>query len=313
MYDIETGRFTTPDLLWAAFPSHTPYHYAYNSPLIFSDPSGLAPEKERDREKLMNIEWDGRVSATFTLLNNYNSEQAAFRIANQLFNWITCQQNWDLNQNGKRTGEAGAVYTGSSGEIKSDGSIEWTHHYVTTIPLSNGNKLKFNTDVHESAIPTGDCHESVMNAFIGGINDILKADARFFDNLYGRDISVVIMHSSLIFANGEAAPAKHKGYRGANKSEITLAGDILTGHTKVDDYRTSDRTAPHKNYMMIAHEFSHAIHFALTGDNFFSYDWQQQELFAITNTNRIQRFYGDPLRNTWSSIRPIWGLFYKST
>ncbi|GAB1372470.1 hypothetical protein MASR1M45_25320 [Candidatus Kapaibacterium sp.] len=46
MYDTETGRFTTPDLLWAAFPSHTPYHYAYNSPMIWSDPSGLAPEKE---------------------------------------------------------------------------------------------------------------------------------------------------------------------------------------------------------------------------------------------------------------------------
>ncbi|GAB1370426.1 hypothetical protein MASR1M45_04870 [Candidatus Kapaibacterium sp.] len=37
MYDTETGRFTTPDLLWAAFPSHTPYHYAYNSPLIWSN------------------------------------------------------------------------------------------------------------------------------------------------------------------------------------------------------------------------------------------------------------------------------------
>jgi len=55
MYDTQTGRFTTPDLLWSAFPSHTPYHYAYNSPLIWSDPSGLAPEKERDREKLMGI------------------------------------------------------------------------------------------------------------------------------------------------------------------------------------------------------------------------------------------------------------------
>ena len=32
MYDNETGRFTTPDLLWSAFPAQTPYHYAYNSP-----------------------------------------------------------------------------------------------------------------------------------------------------------------------------------------------------------------------------------------------------------------------------------------
>jgi mRNA-degrading endonuclease YafQ of YafQ-DinJ toxin-antitoxin module len=39
-------RFTTPDLLWSAFPAQTPYHYAYNSPLTYRDPSGLKPEKE---------------------------------------------------------------------------------------------------------------------------------------------------------------------------------------------------------------------------------------------------------------------------
>ncbi|MBX3042736.1 MAG: hypothetical protein KF896_03375 [Ignavibacteriae bacterium] len=52
MYDNETGRFTTPDLLWSAFPAQTPYHYAYNSPLTYRDPTGLAPEKEKEREEL---------------------------------------------------------------------------------------------------------------------------------------------------------------------------------------------------------------------------------------------------------------------
>jgi RHS repeat-associated protein len=54
MYDNETGRFTTPDLLWSAFPAQTPYHYAYNSPLTYRDPSGLAPEKEKEREELQS-------------------------------------------------------------------------------------------------------------------------------------------------------------------------------------------------------------------------------------------------------------------
>ena len=53
MYDNETGRFTTCDPLWAAFQAQSPYSYAYNSPLTWRDPSGLAPEKEKDREKLM--------------------------------------------------------------------------------------------------------------------------------------------------------------------------------------------------------------------------------------------------------------------
>ena len=55
MYDNETGRFTTPDLLWSAFPAQTPYHYAYNSPLTYRDPTGLAPEKEKEREELMGL------------------------------------------------------------------------------------------------------------------------------------------------------------------------------------------------------------------------------------------------------------------
>ncbi|MBX3043952.1 MAG: hypothetical protein KIT33_08435 [Candidatus Kapabacteria bacterium] len=55
MYDNETGRFTTPDLLWSAFPAQTPYHYAYNSPLTYRDPSGLAPEKEKEGEELLDL------------------------------------------------------------------------------------------------------------------------------------------------------------------------------------------------------------------------------------------------------------------
>ena len=52
---LYSGRFTTPDLLWSAFPAQTPYHYAYNSPLTYRDPSGLAPEKEKEREELQGV------------------------------------------------------------------------------------------------------------------------------------------------------------------------------------------------------------------------------------------------------------------
>lgn len=52
MYDNETGRFTTCDPLFAAFPAQSHYSYAYNSPLTWRDPSGLAPEKEKDLENL---------------------------------------------------------------------------------------------------------------------------------------------------------------------------------------------------------------------------------------------------------------------
>jgi RHS repeat-associated protein len=50
LYDSETGRFMSVDPLYEAFTEHNPYHYAYNSPLIFRDPSGLAPEGEEKKE-----------------------------------------------------------------------------------------------------------------------------------------------------------------------------------------------------------------------------------------------------------------------
>ncbi|MFH1051206.1 MAG: RHS repeat-associated core domain-containing protein [bacterium] len=47
-YDSETGRFLSVDPFFEAFPNHTPYHYAYNSPIQWRDPSGLATQDEKD-------------------------------------------------------------------------------------------------------------------------------------------------------------------------------------------------------------------------------------------------------------------------
>ena len=63
----ETGRFTTPDLLWSAFPAQTPYHYAYNSPLTHRDPTGLAPEKEKEREELLDLNPEDPFNEAYTI------------------------------------------------------------------------------------------------------------------------------------------------------------------------------------------------------------------------------------------------------
>ncbi|MFH1051208.1 MAG: RHS repeat-associated core domain-containing protein [bacterium] len=55
-YDSETGRFLSVDPFFEAFPNQTPYHYAYNSPIQFKDPSGLAPEKEK-KERVQTNEF----------------------------------------------------------------------------------------------------------------------------------------------------------------------------------------------------------------------------------------------------------------
>ncbi len=47
VYDPQIGRFLSVDPLLDVFPSHSPYSYSFNNPISYSDPSGLAPEKEK--------------------------------------------------------------------------------------------------------------------------------------------------------------------------------------------------------------------------------------------------------------------------
>ena len=47
LYDPEIGRFLAIDPLLDVQPSQTPYHYCFNNPTSFTDPTGLYPEKEK--------------------------------------------------------------------------------------------------------------------------------------------------------------------------------------------------------------------------------------------------------------------------
>jgi RHS repeat-associated protein len=53
LYDAKLGRFLSRDPLAEMFPNHSSYSFAYNSPLNFSDPTGLAPEKEGKSDRVL--------------------------------------------------------------------------------------------------------------------------------------------------------------------------------------------------------------------------------------------------------------------
>ena len=48
------SRFLSPDPLFEKFEGWSPYHFAFNNPVMYSDPSGLAPKKEKREAKLLN-------------------------------------------------------------------------------------------------------------------------------------------------------------------------------------------------------------------------------------------------------------------
>ena len=123
MYDNETGRFTTPDLLWSVFPAQTPYHYAYNSPLTYRDPSGLAPEKEKDREELLDLNpdylsggyefgiWNANEIERYNGMTNYwnNIFSGLDETSSSVMNWKDAF-NTNYGDGGGRTGKGGGAW-----------------------------------------------------------------------------------------------------------------------------------------------------------------------------------------------------------
>lgn len=70
-YDPAIGRFTGIDKLTESFQSYTPYHYSYNSPIVYKDPSGLFSTVVNDDGEVIDHKDDGD---PFIYLNSRNGE-----------------------------------------------------------------------------------------------------------------------------------------------------------------------------------------------------------------------------------------------
>jgi hypothetical protein len=75
------------DPLMEIFTGHSPYHYSYNNPVMFRDPSGLAPEGEKNN-KTQGTSYDyisgGYTSGYWTSETIFLSIDTWFRLDNPL-------------------------------------------------------------------------------------------------------------------------------------------------------------------------------------------------------------------------------------
>lgn len=119
IYSEEFGRFLSPDPLFEQFDSWTPYHFAFNNPVMYSDPSGLAPKKEKREAKLLNSYTSLEIEMTRKrmqedFVNEYISRLYA-HWESQLLNFdeLLTYNRWQGGGGGESTGNF-AVNTGNS-------------------------------------------------------------------------------------------------------------------------------------------------------------------------------------------------------
>ena len=95
LYDPELGRFTSVDPLFETMREQTPYQYAYNSPMIWKDPTGLKPEKEK-RDRVLQMKFDEDVVTPHELPDLHGDVRALLYDAIDFSNLAAAI--FDLNQ-----------------------------------------------------------------------------------------------------------------------------------------------------------------------------------------------------------------------
>ena len=142
MYSAEMGRFLAVDPMFEAMSRHTPYHYSFNSPLVYCDPSGLAPQKEKHSEKLQTYaNWAELNIMSYTLQNICdveNSRSATSRYGHGIFGGdASCIDGWGIDfleciNNGLKKANVGSGNTNAQGtEGSGNNGLSYINAYST--------------------------------------------------------------------------------------------------------------------------------------------------------------------------------------
>lgn len=107
VYSEDFGRFLSPDPLFEQFDSWTPYHFGFNNPVMYSDPSGLAPKKEKREARLL---FSPAVEEREKLLKMIEEAERIFLWAQAYHNSFMMESNISYNrwQDGLHGGGGGS-------------------------------------------------------------------------------------------------------------------------------------------------------------------------------------------------------------
>lgn len=300
----EFGRFLAVAPLFEMMPRHTPYHYRFNSLLVYCDPNGLAPKKEKNGEKLQEVQLP-EIEEASDFFNFFMKEPS------RVFFTFEESHPWLLKFNGGGGSRTGGNSNGKNGipltdkvknEIKShfvfffngdeDGPPWLQEEFFKELFASYGNEIS----QEDYDFLTSEEHQvnlyspSAWKDFTSRQGDLSSWWKILWDNIreffggkpqepvYGIAYSGnhILHFQSEMFTNDKF-----------NLNNYELEGTTFLGLGYLEP-------SPNKKSDIILHELGHSWALYINGNEYYSWNWRYKENWAIFYNNifRSKNFQG---------------------